>query len=75
MGVLSSRDSDSGGVERGRGLPDGAAAQAEAFAQQFMSLLDHKESLSFTQHEEGMYHVLWKRPSSNPGPWVPSVAL
>jgi hypothetical protein len=34
-----------------------------------------KESLSFIQHEEGMKHALWKRPGSNPGPWVPCGGL
>jgi hypothetical protein len=35
-----------------------------------------KKILSFIQQLwRGMYHALWKRPGSNPGPWVPSGAL
>jgi hypothetical protein len=35
-----------------------------------------KQILSFIQQLlRGMYHALWKRQGSNPGPWVPSGAL
>ncbi len=35
-----------------------------------------KKNLSFIQQLwRGIHHALWKRPGSNPGPWVPSGAL